>query len=136
MNLPLYVANEGQKLAKTNFWESEYNAKGLFYLTWNAGAARLLVPSGHRSMISEMKTGKLVVITRGLYQGKEGIELLFDDDSDSPFHLILSAEQCDRRIEGEDEARPFIVYSEDGEEWQCTVHCRVSDTLPHLEPWK
>src|ERR1700744_5802447 len=38
------IANDGQNLITTNYWDSEYAKMGLIYLTWNAGAARLLLP--------------------------------------------------------------------------------------------
>lgn len=59
------ISNNGPQIIETNFWETDLNAKGKFYLSGNAGAFRLLVPSGYEKIISEMLTANEVVITKG-----------------------------------------------------------------------
>jgi hypothetical protein len=135
MNKPFYVANDGQTLVDTNYWESEFNTMGAFYLTVNAGAARLLMPTSQVATLADMQTGQQAIITYGQWDGKEGVEVLFDDDSDTPFFMILSLAQCDRRITATAEAFPLIVYSARVEVWRCTAHVRVRPNLPCLEPW-
>lgn len=80
---------------------------GYYYLSLNAGALRLLCPAvGHRA-ISEMKTAQYVIgtwgecvdpsVMEGLQLGKEMVELLFEDQSETPFLLFISRdEQTDR----------------------------------------
>ncbi|KXL10450.1 hypothetical protein AXH19_08415 [Escherichia coli] len=39
-----FIENEGQAVAGTDYWQSVQAQAGYVYLSWNAGAARLLVP--------------------------------------------------------------------------------------------
>jgi hypothetical protein len=44
-----------------------------------------------------MQTGKQVVITRGHHEGrKDSFEIMFDDNSDNPYMVILRDEQFTR----------------------------------------
>lgn len=89
----LRFENNGQELLSTNFWTSEENYRGVFLAVINAGAVRLLVPNPHRALVPEMRTGTEVIISKGAYQGETAYEFLFDDHTDDPFHLLLSAHQ-------------------------------------------
>jgi hypothetical protein len=40
----LSICNSGQDISDTNFWDSEIASRGFTFLSWNAGAARLMVP--------------------------------------------------------------------------------------------
>lgn len=44
------VQNDGPDIASTNYWESAHAARGLCYLSGNAGALRLLAPTVDRGM--------------------------------------------------------------------------------------
>lgn len=114
--LVLVIENDGQELKKTNFWESEYNARGFFYVSTNAGCFRMLVPESQESAIKEMQTGKFVEISRTTYQGRKMVRLLFDDSSDYPYSLDLSHEQFDRLPSLNDSGRElrFIAYAKSG----------------------
>ena len=95
----LRIVNELEIITETNYWESEYALGGFFYLSLNAGGYRLLVPPIHEGSVDEMQTGKVAVISRGPWtaQGKQdAVEIMFDDDSDSPYVLHLDAVQLDR----------------------------------------
>jgi hypothetical protein len=41
MNSMFIIENDGPGITKTNFWETDWNARGLFFLSANAGAYRL-----------------------------------------------------------------------------------------------
>ena len=49
------IANRGPLVAATNYWATAMAARGLFYLTFNAGAARLLVPGNSEVVIRELR---------------------------------------------------------------------------------
>lgn len=38
------ISNDGQKIVSTNYWDTEHAKRGFLYLSWNAGAGRLLLP--------------------------------------------------------------------------------------------
>jgi hypothetical protein len=122
MNECYFVANRGQAITSTNYWDSEAARAGLYYLSWNAGAARLLVPDGEEHQIQEMSTATFVSISQGPLGGdrkKEVLELLFDDKSEYPFLLFLGMSQTDRRIHaqpGRAESTVLSVWTRGGEQ--------------------
>jgi hypothetical protein len=112
----LQINNNGPEVVETNFWNSQFSERGLFYLSANAGAFRLLVPEAQDGTLQEMHTAKEVVITRGWHDGdrREMVEIMFDDHTDDPFTLWLSLEQTDNRVaEGKPLGLPFYVYLRD-----------------------
>ncbi len=129
------IENNGPLIASTNYWTSDHAQRGLFFLSWNAGAARLLVPEACLGDLSEMQTDKTVVITRGNLDGHDALEILFDDGTDSPFALNISTKQCDRLVPETPEAFVFIAWGETGELARWTAHYRVRKALPCLEQW-
>lgn len=131
------IGNKGQQIVNTNYWESEYARQGLFYLSWNAGAGRLLIPDDQKSIIREMKTAKMVIVSRGEWQGKDALELLFEDHSDNPFVINLVTEQTDRLIPKEQQGGGFVVtvWTKGGQKARFPGKYRVVNTLPYLKGW-
>ena len=76
-------------IADTNYWQSEYNARGLAYLSGHSLGLRLLLPTAHTDeWIPEIQTGKRAVIEPPARQGYTNhIDIVFDDGTDSPFSL-------------------------------------------------
>jgi len=131
--------NDGQKIVSTNYWESEHARRGFCYLSWNAGAARLLVPDSQRAAINEMRTGKEIIISRGVLQpqGRDALELLFEDYTDSPYSIHIVTEQCDRLLPETDQGGGFVVsiWTRKGLEFERPGKYRVVGVLPCLEAW-
>jgi hypothetical protein len=97
----LTIGNRGQAIVSTNYWDSDQAGAGLCFLSWNAGAARLLVPRAQEHTVVEMRTAKYVTVSRGPWTdegGRDALELIFNDDSDSPFFLMMDIAQSDRRL--------------------------------------
>lgn len=143
MNLPLIFENDGPILSRTNYFDSEYAKEGNFYLSWNAGTARLLVPDSMKSHLHEMKNTKYVIITRGNWTEvgkKNAIELLFEDHSDEPYCIFLSPEQSDRLIPKSDQGSSdnfFIsVYVRMGEKFRFPAKYRIVEEIPYLKAWE
>ena len=61
----LEIRNQGQAILSTNYWDSDHAKAGYFYLSWNAGAGRLLVPDSQKATLREMKGAREVIISRG-----------------------------------------------------------------------
>lgn len=135
----IIIENNGPEIVKTNFWETEWNERGRFYLSVNAGTFRLLVPDAHFHWYPEIQNTKEVVITQGIdrIQKKEMVEILFDDHTNYPIVLCLAKAQTDRVGTSKHEGYPFLVYLEG-----CflvsrfTCYWRQAKTLPYLKPWK
>ena len=135
------IQNAGQRLVATNYWDSEPAREGFFFLSWNAGAARLLVPDSQKQVVREMKTARYVIISRGPWVEngrRDALELLFEDESEAPFCLHLVAEQADRMLPEEDQGGGFVVtvWTRGGEKLRLPGKYRQVDAIPCLEPWK
>lgn len=136
------IGNIGEKIVSTNYFESEMAAQGLFFLSWNAGTARLLVPKSREDMLHEMHP-EYVIISRGSWtdQGRDGIEILFEDRTDSPFCLHLSLDQTDRTLPETDQGGGFslVVYTDDykteGPVCSWPAKYRKVAEIPCLQEW-
>ena len=94
----LRIRNDGPRIVSTNFWNLPEAAAGSL-LSTNAATFRLLVPDSQRGSLADMTTAPIAVVSRGCWTAvgrSDGIEILFDDGTDSPFALWLSVESCDR----------------------------------------
>src|SRR5574337_2166358 len=93
----LVLINRGQEIRETNYWDSIPARAGYFYLSWNAGAGRLLVPDFHRDLLAEMNSAKYVIVSRGPWPeqgGREGLEVLFEDGSDTRSEERRVGKEC------------------------------------------
>jgi len=135
------IGNRGQAIISTNYWDTEHASAGYFYLSWNAGAARLLVPDLQKPVLREMKNAREVIVSRGPWPeqgGREGLELLWEDGSDEPYCIHLVAEQCDRLIPETDQGGGFtvIAYTRGGEKGRWPGRYRIVPEIPWLRPWE
>lgn len=82
-------------IADTDYWQSEYNARGLAYLSGHRLGLRLLLPTAHTAAwLPEIQTGKRAVIEPPARQGYTNhIDIVFDDGTDSPFSLCIDRTQ-------------------------------------------
>lgn len=134
------IGNKGQDIANTNYWDTEAALNGYFYLSFNAGAARLLVPDNKISEITEMKTGKYVIISRGPcqhrnYDWENAYELLFEDFSNCPYSLTTS--NTDRWLPVDDAGKDlvFTVWTKSGNQLELPAKYRIVKQLPDLSGW-
>ncbi|END9375625.1 hypothetical protein ABMH76_004694, partial [Escherichia coli] len=74
-----FIENEGQAVARTDYWQSVQAQAGYVYLSWNAGAARLLVPDAAKHLLREMRGAEYVIISKGTLHGRDALELVFED---------------------------------------------------------
>lgn len=135
------IQNNGQEIARTNYWKSEHAARGYYFLTINAGAIRLLVPDVQIHATTEMQTAKEVIVSRGPWsaQGKtDGIELLFEDHTDTPYCIQLMTEQCDRLPGPTDINQPwvFTAWSSAGKQLERPCYVRMVKQIPWMKPYK
>lgn len=117
------VENEGPLIAATNFWGSEYDDAGKYYCSVNAGAVRLLLPRAQRSLVTEVQAAQYVILSRGPWPAAnvpEAVELLFEDGTDNPYVLHLTAASFDQ----------LPAQPEPGREWVLSVWT-LEDDRPH-----
>lgn len=126
----LTMANRGQEIASTNFWTSDQANAGMALLSWNAGAARLLVPPLLERDLPSMVAAKHVIITFGKWReqrDRDAYEILFEDDSDEPYCLVIAAEQSDRKLPKSDNGIQFrfIIWTAGGRQSQHAGYYRL-----------
>jgi len=109
----LMIGNKGAAVASTNYWMTEYAENGIYFMSVNAGACRLLVPSSEAEDVEEMATGGQVQITVGfsVEHQQHCMEIVFFDGTDSPFHLLIGCNQWDMIPKAGDRWR-FTVWVE------------------------
>ncbi|OIQ71850.1 hypothetical protein GALL_465310 [mine drainage metagenome] len=139
------VSNDGKQIRSTNYWATQMALEGFFYLTWNAGEARLLVPDSMTNGLDEMRSASHVIISQGpvKYSGYkartgDGLELLFEDHSDEPFSLLIDeTRQCDRRLPASDQGGGFhlSVWTPSGMAMRLPGFFRKVRSVPCLQPW-
>lgn len=136
------IENEGQKIKKSNYWDSEYAKTGKLYLSSNAGAFRLLAPEDMAMDLQrECGLANEALISLGTWPeaGKEkAAEILLEDGSDSPYVLHLSVEQLDRWPDPADDGRQFtFTLWGRGPELLAELPARLRfvPSLPYLRPW-
>jgi hypothetical protein len=107
----LVIENDGSEIVSTNYWDTEYARKGQLYVSVNAGAFRLLLPPALEPALTDMRTAREVIVSRGPWPGKkpDAFELLFEDGSDAPYTLHFGAEQIDRAPAKIDEGRDGLL---------------------------
>lgn len=108
----MLIENDGQNIIFSTYWHNELAENGLFYLSSNAGAVRLLIPGSQELYIPEMKTGKYVEINIGLdSKGRERCEIVFIDGTPAPFFLSLEMHQMDKMPISKEFGKqfPFII---------------------------
>ncbi len=136
----IHIKNNGQEIVETNYYDTPNARAGYFYLSTNAGCFRLLVPDSQLSVLSELSTGREIIISRGPWpeqRKKDALELLFEDDSDNPFSLHILPEQCDRLPEKKDAGKRwlFSVWSRTGKHFEAPCYYRQVKKLPWLKPY-
>lgn len=137
----LIIENQGQAIARTNYWDSDHAKAGYFFLSWNAGAGRLLMPDSQKAALAEMRSAKYVIVSRGPWTdqgGRDALEMLFEDGSDSPYCLHLVAEQTDRLLPDDNQGGGFVitVWTRGGEKLRLPGRYRTVKSLPCLAPWE
>lgn len=135
------IINTGPRIKETNYWDSEHARLGLFYLSWNAGAGRVLVPDSRKPMLADLKGASEVLVSRGPWAdqgGRDALELLWEDGSDNPFCLHLVAEQCDRLIPETDQGGGFVIaaWTRNGIQGEWPGRYRVVPEIPFLRAWE
>jgi hypothetical protein len=138
--LPLMftIGNSGFPV-ETTYWDTDMSAEGFYYLAHNGDRYFLFVPKGKSGVLKEMETANSIVITRGQYNGRNDcFEIMFDDNSDNPFMLILQDEQFSRISPlKEGWVGSLYIYTGSLEEYDSffpEVYYRITDNLPFLQP--
>ena len=91
--------NDGPLILKTNYWQTPIAKANKLFLSINAGAFRLLLPTQLEGQVREMRTATMAIVSRGPWpkaQLADALEILFDDGTQDPYCLHLTTHACDR----------------------------------------
>ena len=130
------IVNDGCDITSTNYFDTISGMAGQFFLSGNAGVARLLIPDSMLHAIAEMQTGKFCVLTSGLFLGQPSIEIMFEDHTRAPFAMFISQEQCDFRLQKSKEEFRLAAWTRTGKVGEWRAFQRVGKPLPYRQPWK
>ena len=134
------ISNKAQAIVATNYFDSANADSGLFYLSWNAGAGRLLVPDSQKRAVIDMKSAKYVIVSSGPLVDQGGVaalELLFEDHSDCPYVLTIPVSQSDRFLPDTDQGGGFYIsaWTRGGQKLRLPGRYRKVAALPCLDEW-
>jgi|GEM_PF-1182026 len=136
------ILYSGKEVFKTNYFDSGFNHKGLFYLSYHEKCFQLFIPSLFMDRIDEIKSAKYAVITLGEDKSfrKAGIEILFEDFTRNPFSIQISLNQLrypfDKTLDGS--RLELKGYCKEGLAFNMNVYVRsaFNYSLPYLKPIK
>ncbi len=88
-NEPFYIENMGADVINTNYFDSPYNKNGIFIVSPNAGAFRMLVPDIHIETVrKELREATWIIVKR--YESEKRFEIMLEDFSNAPFVFNFS----------------------------------------------
>lgn len=135
----LYIENSEADIIYTNFWDTDFSKKGKLFLSFNAGAFRLLVPESREAEIEEMKTGELVIVSQGFWNEvcSYAFEILFEDYTDTPYVIHLTTASADMLLQ--EKQRTDLIFSV----WtkgckkvlELPCYFRRVQNIPYLREW-
>lgn len=136
--------NHGPLILSSTFWGSEQEQAGKLFVSLNAGVIRILVPAVQRSMIAECRGCKFAVLSRGPWPEAglaEGVEILFEDESDDPYALHLSPSSFDSLPGEPPTGREWVIALWDSKKGkphkalERVCHWRRVERIPSLKPY-
>jgi len=138
--LPLmYQFDEEGYITDTTYWDTDACEAGSYHLVFNIDTYSLLIPENKDDWLVETVEAESVVITRGSYNGKKDcFEIMFEDNTETPFKIIISDEQFSR-VSPLKEGWNGHLYIFSGSLNNCKqdydkVYYRIADTLPFCKP--
>ena len=95
----LMIGNFGGEIQTTNFWQSEYEKRGLFFFSVNQGACRLLVPKHEpgdefHEILGETNLIEICIGYSVKHQQKL-LHIMFLDETERPYCLTIGEHQFD-----------------------------------------
>lgn len=141
--------NDGPLIRTTSYWDTSLAVRGGLFASFNAGACRLLVPNHARGFdvrdLLQAAGGArevLVAVIRRPQEQRLALELLWEDDTDTPFAVHLGPQQIDRIPAAGDDGRTIVVSVWQrgyGREPTCILsqpgRLRIVSRMPYLRPW-
>jgi hypothetical protein len=138
------VSNHGPLITATNYWQSALAPAGKVFCSVNAGAVRVLLPPARFGDLKDMRTAQYCVLSRGPWPAErepEGIEIMWEDNSDSPYALHLTPASFDMLPAEPERGKEWVVsvwIEKDGAPHKALerlCHWRRVERIPCLRAW-
>lgn len=140
----IVTKNHGHLIVSSSYWGSELESAGKLYVSCNAGAIRMLVPSSMRDVIEEARKARYVVLSRGPWPSlgkEEAAEIMFEDGSDNPYVIHLGPESFDLMPADPGTGREWVLAIWDLKKGrphkavERPCHWRRVEKIPCMMPW-
>ncbi len=145
----MYITNNDKDITSTDYWTSPAGKLGRFFLSFNAGACRILYPNLPAEDLKAMKLAEEIIISIGVSPDlgdRLAYEILFDDTGINPYSMHTTTEAADRILGQEDHGKSLeiSIWTEKikgGSRKTCCIFrrkakFRVVPEIPCLEPWR
>jgi hypothetical protein len=135
----IVITNDGDKIKWTNYWDHDIAKRGLVFLSFNAGAGRLLLPDDSPGIIAlledpELSSAILIVGEDSKRKLCLQIAWLGKPSGDHP-SVVLDGRLTDRRIPPQDHGRVISLsaWTRNGEirRWPCTIV--IEERIPDVK---
>lgn len=145
----LNIVNNDKNIVETNFWNMPM-FQDRFFISFNAGACRILLPPCYEKDLADMKAAKQIVISYGLGSGAMSTtpmyEVMFDDESSCPYCLHSLSGAADRSVSASDHGRKIelSIWLPKPNTGKMQARCvfrrkafiRTPVSIPCLKPWR
>jgi len=141
----LKITNHGPLIVWTNYWETDLARAGKVFASVNAGAIRVLLPPARYDDLADMRAGTHCVLSRGPWPeagALQAVEIMWQDDTDSPYSMHLTPESFDLLPAKPEAGREWVLSvwtRKDGQPHKALeriCHWRRAAKLPCLAPWE
>ena len=92
--MQIKIENHGPLITASDYWASEAAAAGKMILSPNAGVIRCLLPPALHPVLGELRAAEYAICSIGPWQGRPGVEILWEDHSQNPHAWHLTDESC------------------------------------------
>jgi hypothetical protein len=134
------ILSFGEQIVAADYFGSDWENSGKYLVTCMNGVIRLLWPANRKPTIQHMMLAKEIVVTRGIYEGEEALEILFDDHSAAPFMLLMTESSVVGFFPGDPGDTPWMfavwMWVDGGPRmvFSRMAHWRQGTKLPDLRP--
>lgn len=135
----IQIENNGTDIESTNYWNQDLAKEGFLYLSFHDGVARLLVPPDYSDVLGDMTWGaKRAILTRGMWNGRDAYELMFEGRKDEPFAAYVKLKHVDLPLSDDDQHKEFLltVWTREGKIGEVPAWYRTAEKLPYLQPYE
>jgi len=141
----MHTNDAGFDIMATDYWSTPEAARGRFFVSTTDDTFRLLVPPTRMEETKEWLVTEFVIVSRGRWpaRGKsDGLEILFEDHTDTPYVIHLAPESIDKMPHDADQDQNhtpprwrFAVWTPQGKLLEFPCRYRRVEKIPYIKGW-